>query len=273
VQGVANGAATTNYGVYGDAINGTNNWAGYFDNGDVFIKGALSVGAATPAAQGTAGQVLTSTGPGTAPVWGSGSGWGFGGNAGLTDGAIGIGNNYIGTTTNVPLNFIVNNQKGGRIEAGTNANVLLGYQAGGDNFTGTNAVAIGNNAMINVSAGGGNVAVGYESIRGNNTAALNTGTNNSALGWRSLYLNESGSSNTALGYSALLSNVSGNNNTAIGYGADVTANNLINATAIGYNAKVATSSSLILGGTGADAVKVGIGITNTGIVRNRGQCQ
>lgn len=36
---------------------------------------------------------------------------------------------------------------------------------------------------------------------------------------------------------------------------------LNNATAIGYNAKVARSNSLILGGTGTDAVNVGIGTT------------
>ena len=34
-----------------------------------------------------------------------------------------------------------------------------------------------------------------------------------------------------------------------------------NSTAIGYNAKVSQSNSLVLGGTGADAVSVGIGLT------------
>jgi hypothetical protein len=43
--------------------------------------------------------------------------------------------------------------------------------------------------------------------------------------------------------------------------ANLTSANLTNATAIGYNAKVGTSNSLILGGTGVDEVKVGIGTT------------
>jgi hypothetical protein len=49
---------------------------------------------------------------------------------------------------------------------------------------------------------------------------------------------------------------------AIGYGADVLSNNLTKATAIGYNAKVATSNSMVLGGTGVNAVNVGIGTTS-----------
>jgi len=47
----------------------------------------------------------------------------------------------------------------------------------------------------------------------------------------------------------------------LGYYADVSSGNLTNATAIGANAVVAASNSLVLGGTGAYAVKVGIGTT------------
>jgi flagellar basal body rod protein FlgG len=43
--------------------------------------------------------------------------------------------------------------------------------------------------------------------------------------------------------------------------ADVTTNNLSNATAIGYNAKIAASNSMVLGATGVNQVKVGIGTT------------
>ncbi len=71
--------------------------------------------------------------------------------------------------------------------------------------------------------------------------------------------NSDGEDNTALGENALNTNTTGNSNTAIGAEADVTTNDLTNATAIGYDAKVATSNSLILGGTGANAVQVGIG--------------
>jgi len=47
----------------------------------------------------------------------------------------------------------------------------------------------------------------------------------------------------------------------IGSNADVASDGLDNAAAIGYNAEVGASDSLILGGTGDDAVSVGIGTT------------
>ncbi len=65
--------------------------------------------------------------------------------------------------------------------------------------------------------------------------------------------------NTADGYGALLNNTAGSLNTALGYSADVSSVALTNATAIGANAKVGSSNSLVLGGTGANAVNVGIG--------------
>lgn len=83
-----------------------------------------------------------------------------------------------------------------------------------------------------------------------------------ALGFLAMNSNNLGSRNIAIGRDALLINVNGSNNTAIGFEADVLSGNLTNATAIGFNAKVGASNSLVLGGTGANAVKVGIGITN-----------
>jgi hypothetical protein len=70
VQAVASGSASVNYGVYGNSVNGGTNWAGYFDQGNVHIKNALSVGA-IDGTFGTSGQILTSQGGGTAPVWSS----------------------------------------------------------------------------------------------------------------------------------------------------------------------------------------------------------
>jgi hypothetical protein len=65
-----------------------------------------------------------------------------------------------------------------------------------------------------------------------------------------------------VGYeSGILNNV-GSNNLGIGYNAGPTLPALSNAAAIGYNAQVTSSNSMVLGGTGADAVSVGIGTTN-----------
>ncbi|MCH7681601.1 hypothetical protein IID10_19930, partial [candidate division KSB1 bacterium] len=78
-------------------------------------------------------------------------------------------------------------------------------------------------------------------------------------GVSTLISNTVGISNTAIGETALLTNTTGFRNTAVGSNADVGSGSLTNATAIGANAKVGASNSLVLGGTGANAVKVGIG--------------
>jgi len=56
-------------------------------------------------------------------------------------------------------------------------------------------------------------------------------------------------------------NTTGSDNAALGYGAGPSTGGLSNATALGHNARVSASNSLVLGGTGTDAVKVGIGTT------------
>src|SRR5687767_3600343 len=70
----------------------------------------------------------------------------------------------------------------------------------------------------------------------------------------------SGSGNVFLGYQTAISNTTGSDNTVIGYGADMT-DGLTNAGAIGAFSNVTASNSLVLGGTGANAVNVGIGVT------------
>lgn len=48
VQGEATGA-TTNKGIVGRAFGGTNNWAGYFENGNVYIQNNLGINTTSPA--------------------------------------------------------------------------------------------------------------------------------------------------------------------------------------------------------------------------------
>ena len=93
-----------------------------------------------------------------------------------------------------------------------------------------------------------------------------TGASNTGVGSGALALNMTGSSNTALGQNAGVTAVSANANTAgsrntfIGFGAGSgTSTQLTNATAIGANSLVSASNSIVLGGTGTNAVKVGIG--------------
>ncbi len=150
-------------------------------------------------------------------------------------------------------------------------NTASGMQALFHNTTGAQNVAVGMNALFtNTSAinntaagyyalyanmsGGGNAAFGGSSLRSNTS-----GYNNTAAGYLSLNGNTAGYDNTAIGQQALYGNTTGSSNTAIGYAADVSSAALTNATAIGANARVAISNALALGGTGANAVSVGIG--------------
>ena len=169
-------------------------------------------------------------------------------------------------------------------------NSAFGYNALRANTTGSNNTAAGYGASWNNNAGGANSAFGYLALQQNTAGnsnnafgygALNwttasencafgtqallnntTGGSNTAVGNTALVNSTTGGQNTAIGFQALGLNTTGSNNTMLGANADVLSGTLINATAIGHNAKVATSSSLVLGGTGASAVNVGIGTTS-----------
>jgi hypothetical protein len=83
----------------------------------------------------------------------SGDAWALLGNSSTVDGT-----NFIGTTDNVPLNFRVNNQKAGRIDA---TNVFLGNVAGYNSNALTAMVAIGDSAAFAAGGPYATTAVGY----------------------------------------------------------------------------------------------------------------
>ena len=152
-------------------------------------------------------------------------------------------------------------------------NMAVGQAALYGNTTGIHNIAVGNYTLETTTSGGNNTAVGYAALYNNNDA---TG-DNTAVGYNAMYISTSGRSNTAIGTSALTSttgnyntaignnvggsNTTGSNNTFLGTNANPSSGALTNATAIGYNAIVGASNSLVLGGTGANAVNVGIGTT------------
>lgn len=153
------------------------------------------------------------------------------------------------------------------------SNTAVGYDALSKNTTGGNNTALGSETMLNITTGSGNTGLGKYALLNTTTSTNNTavglssmfsnstGANNNALGFQALSGNTTGNNNVAMGNNALVTNTTGSNNTAVGFGADVLSVALSNATAIGYNAKVNANNSLILGGTGTDAVNVGIGTT------------
>lgn len=118
------------------------------------------------------------------------------------------------------------------------SNVAVGFRALMNNTVRSNLVAIGDSALYNngvgaenVTQGTNNTAVGSKSLYSNNKGFYNTaigykslfsnlfGYSNTACGNHSQYYNSSGWDNTAVGASTLVMNQYGNYNTAIGAGA------------------------------------------------------
>jgi trimeric autotransporter adhesin len=168
--------------------------------------------------------------------------------------------------------------------AWTSDNVAVGFQALYSNQptaanNGIQNTAIGNTALYSNNTGRANTASGLRALYNNtngtnncaygvNTLGMNTGGwQDVAYGSLALYSNSTGSNNTAVGFGAgytgtpANANTTGGNNTYIGYNSGPgTPTQYTNSTAIGYNALVSSSNALVLGGTGADAVNVGMGI-------------
>lgn len=182
---------------------------------------------------------------------------------------VGTGND-LGTTTGVGV------RADGGLNLGQNTpgnNMYLGYQAGQSTSTGDENLFIGYRSGAANTTGRVNLFSGFLSGVSNTEGSSNqfighgsgfvnsTGSQNQFSGVLSGSSNQTGSKNLFVGYNSGNTNASGNNNTLIGYASDVTGDGLTNAGAIGYNAKVSQSNSLVLGGTGADAVRVGIGTT------------
>jgi len=95
------------------------------------------------------------------------------------------------------------------------------------------------------------------------SAGKNTVTNirNTFVG-ASAGINNKGNENTFLGSSAGAINIVGDKNVFIGASASSLTNDLNKSIAIGYKAEVACSNCAVIGGTGVDAVKVGISTTD-----------
>ncbi len=211
---------------------------------------------------GTAGQVLTSAGPGAVPTWAAASaGWGLTGNTGTNPAA-----NFIGTTDAVNLSFRQNNTErmvlsatglmlstggvfgiGGfnalRVD-GASDNVFVG-PGSGLSTTGTANVFVGSNT------GAANVGGLRNTFIGTNTGFANTsGARNTFLGSNTGTNNTTGIENVFIGDLTGQGNSTGSNNTLVGRLADVAVDGLTNATAIGAGATVNASNRLVLGAAG-----------------------
>jgi hypothetical protein len=187
-----------------------------------------------------------------------------------TTGNYNIANGYNALTSNtsgkanvaVGYNSLLKNTTGG-------GNVAIGTRSLEENTTSSFSTAVGTLSLALNTTGTENTAVGYATLRQSITGSKNTAVGqwalnnnvadkNTSIGQMSLMVNTSGVANTALGTEAGRTNTTGSNNTFIGANADGNPS-LTNATAIGFSAFVGASNSMVLGGTGINAVKVGIG--------------
>jgi hypothetical protein len=174
----------------------------------------------------------------------------------------GLGNSYLGFAGNSMTTGVGNVGVGSfTLSANTSGayNTAVGLEALLTNSSGEFNTAVGTDALFangggTSSTGNGNTALGHAAAYSNLT-----GYDNTAVGFQTLFNNTTGVYNTATGGYALNVNTTGNYNTALGYQAGPTTANLTNSTAIGANALVSESNALVLGGTGSNAVSVGIG--------------
>jgi hypothetical protein len=154
---------------------------------------------------------------------------------------------------------------------GSGESVFIGEEAGlNDDLTSNYNVAIGRSALNTNASGASNVGIGYAALSSattsNNTgigffAGVNssTGVSNTFIGYRAGVGNTTGGYNTVIGSTAGDDNITGSNLVLLGFNAEPSTDGLSNAIAIGSNAIIAQSNAMALGGTGANAVDVGIG--------------
>ncbi|MEC4005927.1 hypothetical protein OX283_014755 [Flavobacterium sp. SUN052] len=100
-------------------------------------------------------------------------------------------------------NTLVGYRAGQFASNATGAGTFVGYQAG-QNTTGANNTAVGNNALVATGASSNSVAIG------NNALTVNTAANNTAVGFSALVTNVTGTGNVAIGNQAGFSEVGSN---------------------------------------------------------------
>jgi hypothetical protein len=136
--------------------------------------------------------------------------------------------------------------------------------------------AEGQNALLNLTAGGYNAAIGWLSLRelstgsfntavGAGTLALNNGDQNTAVGVGALLNNTTASQNTAQGAFALFSNTVGDVNTAIGVDALFSNTTGSGNIAIGFGALSSSTTGLFNTAVGNSALLFNTGDANTAI--------
>ena len=185
-----------------------------------------------PSTHGTAGQVLTTNGSGTA-IW-------------STPATVDT-SNFVNLTTN---QTIAGNK------TFSSDIVVNGIKVG--NGGGSQSTVIGDSANATLA---NNTALGFMTLVGN------SGTDNTAVGTNSMRNSGATSQTTAIGENAGTGVNTGNNNTYLGFNANVTSNSSIsNATAIGSGATVTSSNTIQLGADGTNGTTAVTNVNTSGSI-------
>jgi hypothetical protein len=234
-------------------------------SGDVDIDGTLETDNLTVGgAQGSDGQVLTSTGSGV--NWETPASGGANSINDLSDAktfgtsSIMIGDATTGTISGANYNTGVGVNVFEALTTG-DENVAMGYASLNDLTTGSKNTTIGATAGAKITTGTDNTAMGADALKNvtttNNSTAFGKGAllastaeGNTAVGKDSQLATTTGYRNVSMGKESLMTNTTGDQNVAIGNNALELSTTADNNTALGYNTLNATT-------TGATNVAVG----------------
>lgn len=159
---------------------------------------------------------------------------------------------YVGTKDDQPLVFRINSKLSGKIDSIAGL-TLYGFGAGRlNNNSGTNNTAIGFKSMYSNIDGFQSTAVGAYSLYSETGGNGFTGYN-TAIGTYSLYSNNGGRANTAVGSQSLYQNITGGNNTAIGT-SSLRSNNGSDNTATGTSSLSSNSNGNFNTATGSGSL-------------------
>lgn len=182
--------------------------------------------------------------------------WGLVGTNAQGNALVGSNSVIIGTATSAAVNNVIIGNNTGDLNTTGNGNVFVGQGTATANTSGYA------NAFFGTWTGGAHTTGFANTFLGQYCGiATNTGAHNTFAGQGSGNDNTSGGHNTFMGTGAGNGNTTGGSNAALGASSGFLSGNLFNATVIGANAKSNASNTVILGGTGASAVNVGIGTT------------
>ena len=169
-----------------------------------------------------------------------------------------IGHNTLKTLTVGTLNSAVG-QGALAYNVSGSYNTAMGYHALLD-YTGSNGVAYGVEALTALTSGTNNTAVGYRALKSVTTAQSNTAigylagqvvtsAQNTIVGDSAMFATTTGAANTAVGFNALLANQTGANNTAIGSQALISC--------VSGSRNVALGRVTLISATGSDNTAIG----------------